>query len=445
MKSYLYCSLIILLALSATPNSLSSELKTVEKSTSNLSDAFSKRLNKSDLLALIARGKKTDATCLRLAGELLDTVYETQARYITSKVNGVQYGHVFLINPEIVADLMRFSQNKKVLEIGAARGENALLIGLAGAQEVYINDINPTELHECIKSIRRLPEKMQAKYHVIKGDCQELFEDARYTELFDVIYARNIFHYFIGDQREQFVRLVCRILKPGGRLVLAVNSVFLSDECKMLVKEHPDAYVFKARMPTFRLPGNSNKKLLNGMDVTVESDIEKVDIMKFHWTTLIEFSEAGMIVYSELLHLSRDSQREVLKMASEMLKLNGAKNLELSGISLDCHTCHTVCYTRSTIKKPFVGTNLEMVNALSTDSKGHVTPNQNDESSLTVLFEKQSGRWGLTPPTAHRTVRTGPYTALHVSFIHFRMSYQCLRFSSDRILRSISSINHLFG
>jgi len=51
----------------------------------------------------------------------------------------------------------------------------------------------------------------------------------------------------------------------------------------------------------------------------------------------------------------------------------------------------------------------------------------------------------IRPPSAHRTVCTGPYTALYVKLTYFRRSCQCGWVSFDRMSNPISWINHLFG
>jgi len=49
------------------------------------------------------------------------------------------------------------------------------------------------------------------------------------------------------------------------------------------------------------------------------------------------------------------------------------------------------------------------------------------------------------PPSAHRTVRTGPYTAPHARRIHKEISNQCTSLRSDRISGSNSLINQRLG
>jgi len=56
-----------------------------------------------------------------------------------------------------------------------------------------------------------------------------------------------------------------------------------------------------------------------------------------------------------------------------------------------------------------------------------------------------SSRRRLTPPSAHRTVRTGPYTAHHGRRIHVLTSNQCGSFVVELTTWPRVSMNHLFG
>src|SRR5450631_4470318 len=56
-----------------------------------------------------------------------------------------------------------------------------------------------------------------------------------------------------------------------------------------------------------------------------------------------------------------------------------------------------------------------------------------------------SGQRRPQPPSAHRTVRTGPYTAPHARRIHWETSTQCASFRSDRISCPFRLINQLLG
>ncbi len=55
----------------------------------------------------------------------------------------------------------------------------------------------------------------------------------------------------------------------------------------------------------------------------------------------------------------------------------------------------------------------------------------------------QSSRWGPKAPTSHRTVRTGPYTALHANFTHFSVENQCSSPSLEKIFVPCL-LNHWF-
>ncbi len=347
-------------------------------------EVFSKRIGKKDLIGLLDGEIQTHKTVI----SLIEQSYEKPHRYIDTKVDGKQYGNAYSLHPEILAHVMSSSQDKVVLELGAARGENGILMGLAGAREVYINDINPAELEEGKKAIRQLPPHMQKKYTLVAGDCLTVFSDASFEGRFDVIYARNLFHFFLGKNREKFVRELSRLLKPGGRLILAVNSAFQPTFSEAL-KKQPSGYVFARRTPMYRPVGKTPQMVTGYGDVTVETDLSTVDPVNFSWTTLIEFNNGKIEQKNSFSALSVDSQKKVLAYALELVERKGLKALAKSGDSIDCHLCHSICYTKDTIRQAFAQSDFELIQTVSIDDACHVTNTTDDEFGLTAIFEKR--------------------------------------------------------
>ena len=213
-----------------------------------------KKVSREVLQALFLPEVKDDDKVMQLVIGQLATVYETKPRFIESKVEGRQHGFAYPVQPESLAHLMRTCKDKNVLELGGARGENGIFIGLAGARHVWINDINGAEVQEAAPTINRLSVALQAKFSLMPGDCFTVFSDAQFDGLFDVILARNLFHFFAGKNRIKFIALVERLLKPGGRLILDVNSARQSG-FKEALEADPEAYVFARRIPMCRQPG----------------------------------------------------------------------------------------------------------------------------------------------------------------------------------------------
>ncbi len=66
------------------------------------------------------------------------------------------------------------------------------------------------------------------------------------------------------------------------------------------------------------------------------------------------------------------------------------------------------------------------------------------ESAL-INRVQASGQRGPQPPSAHRTVRTGPYTAPHARRIHRLTSNQCGNCLSERMACPSSPMNQPTG
>ena len=129
----------------------------------------------------------------RTARKILSSVFERGKRGILGQH---RYGQRFPINPEVLAWLMQECKDKKVLEIAGASGESSIIMALAGASSTYLNDITEREVKQCVKTISEIPEEYRKK---ITAQCGNLFAlpDKFPEPTFDLIYARNIFHFMM--------------------------------------------------------------------------------------------------------------------------------------------------------------------------------------------------------------------------------------------------------
>ncbi|NCP62208.1 MAG: methyltransferase domain-containing protein [Alphaproteobacteria bacterium] len=170
--------------------------------------------SQSDILRLVPRTEIGDSL------KILQRVFESGRRQIKHEH---KYGQSFPCNPEMLYDLMSQAPGKRVLEIAGASGENAILIGLAGAEHVYLNDIVPEEVEEFQRQVETLKPELKDRFTSIAGDCFDLDEHLEVNSL-DIILARNIFHFLKPSQYDDFFELVKRLLKPGGIFAMTVNS-----------------------------------------------------------------------------------------------------------------------------------------------------------------------------------------------------------------------------
>ncbi len=384
MKLYLNIILITLFITSTSASCFGSSV--AEKSSSEQASTLSERIVKDDLLDLISEDKKANDNCMRLAKKVLDRVYECERRAVKCTDVITKYGFSYPINPEILAHVMKLSRGKKVLEIGAARGENSLFMGLAGAQEVYVNDMEHGELAALKKNIQRLPDNLQNTFHIIPGDCLKVFQDTRYTEQFDVIYARNIFHFFLGEKRAQFIALINRLLKPGGHVILTVNSAAQYSDIE-IVAQHPESYVFKYRTLMYR-DKRGNQQITG--ELSEVPDITHINPLDYNYTPIVKFTTYNIVYCDGFKDLSQKFQEIVKDQANELADKYTLPQLIVNNSTIDYHIFYLVFYTKHTIQEPFSTTNLEIENMVATDVKGHATENKTEEFFLTVILKKSA-------------------------------------------------------
>lgn len=394
MKLRIYSSLIILCSLGLSiPCIGSSAVKEVPEEKPEI-----KRVTKDDLLALISENTQ-DEKVLEFSRKLLNGFYETAPRFIksvekeevslgsltlvTAKDKTSKYGRAFPINPEILADLMKQCKGKTVLEIAAANGENSLLLGLAGAEKVYVNDIEPCELDIFARHLQALPEDMQTTFQMVLGDCFTVFEKEEYSEKFDLIYTRNFFHLFAGEKRDQLITLAHRLLKPGGRLVISVNSAQYALNDIQILKEHPEAYAFKRQQVLLRTPGRNVP--VNGLgSLEVETDLSIVNPLEYRFIPVITFPPNEITYHDITKEFPQAWQNTIKTMANGLTRTRETRK---QGVHIDCHRTHIICYTRHTLEKAFEGDSFNLVEFISTGEKGHITT-ENKEAFLNAVFEK---------------------------------------------------------
>jgi len=192
----------------AISSELSSSLEMLED------ESEAKQTTLVDILRLVPK------TEIGVSLKVLKSVFESEHRGIKGQH---KYGQSFPCNPEMLYDLMSQAKGKRVLEIAGASGENALLMGLAGAEHVYMNDIVSEEVNAFRTNVETLKPELRDRFTPITGDCFDLGKHIKANSL-DIILARNIFHFLKPSQYDDFFGLVKGLLKPGGIFAMTVNS-----------------------------------------------------------------------------------------------------------------------------------------------------------------------------------------------------------------------------
>jgi SAM-dependent methyltransferase len=163
---------------------------------------------------------------LEAATRIAKSVYQASQRSIGTVVGPQnQFGFAFATNPEVMVPLMQAARGKCIMEIAGARGENAALLALAGAQTVYLNDVDVKEVMGFNILCRTLPANVQSHLESVPFDVFTLLE--KKPELrgkLDMVVCRNFLHLLTDQKIPPFFATVRELLKPNGQLILSCHS-----------------------------------------------------------------------------------------------------------------------------------------------------------------------------------------------------------------------------
>jgi hypothetical protein len=331
--------------------------------------------------------------------KIVKPFWECDPTPIKTGAGKTKYGMRFPIHPETLYDLMVDAKGKVVLELAGASGVNALLIGLAGSKSVYLNDIVHEEVEKFIKHVKSFSsEEIQDKFRVVSGDCFESFKNEKYTGMFDVIYMRNFYHFFLGEKKQKLHALLSRLLKKGGKLVLTTNSSKLIP----VSLENPDAYVFSSRRPMLRLAtGNHGITSVAHSSIIRPNVCETLDPLDYKFHPLYSMQIVGGTriqsrVTAAFKTFDDKSQKEISDFADCLISSGGSfsannviHTMSLTQDYFEYHECYTVAYSSTTLAKQFANSDFIMTKSVSTDAIGHIVASDANEKSITAICIKK--------------------------------------------------------
>ncbi len=127
--------------------------------------------------------------------------------------------------------------------------------------EILGTDISSRMLEEArngrycgVSASRGLSVEERQRYFLVSGDCLEVkpeirrrvtFRDFNLTQgyqtlgRFDAVFCRNVLIYFSSDQKEDIIRRIAKVLKPGGFLFLgSTESIIVHNDLFEMVHSH---------------------------------------------------------------------------------------------------------------------------------------------------------------------------------------------------------------
>ena len=160
---------------------------------------------------------------VEVAGDIAKMIYEVKPRLIC----GSNCGMAFLMDPEILAYAMEKSKGETVLEMGGAAGENGTLLAFSGAKQVFMNDLDSSEMGHFSALREQLPPQVKKKLEPIEGNCLDILK--KKPELkgqIGLVLCRNLIHFMNDEKQTEFFQQLKELLKPGGTAILSVNAKY---------------------------------------------------------------------------------------------------------------------------------------------------------------------------------------------------------------------------
>lgn len=123
--------------------------------------------------------------------------------------------------PSIFAEQMTqlIPKNARILELGAGQGQDSVYFTRLGN---YVVSTDISDKANSIRQKRKDTEEMSSM-EISKLDISDPFPYEQ--ESFDIVYAHLAIQFFTLTKTQEVFNEVYRVLKPGGKLMLLVNSV----------------------------------------------------------------------------------------------------------------------------------------------------------------------------------------------------------------------------
>jgi SAM-dependent methyltransferase len=282
---------------------------------------------------------------------------------------------------------MKLGKGTTVLELGAGNGENALLIALAGAKRVYVNDIQEEHLLPLREDLQGLPDDYQKRMFLVPGDCLNLKNHPDLQQSCDLIIARNLVHFFVGEKKEQLFEMIARLLKPGGQVLISVNAPF-AQLPRELIEEYPDTVFFYKLTPVVRINGELGKRFL-GIGQVSASDEITVDPLKYNFEPLVSFIREGMRLHVIFHSFSEENKQEIFAYAQKLIARYGISQLLENHVQIICHCGYLVFHSKRTLPRLLSNLPLQPIHSLYTKVDGHIAEGEENAAGLTVILKKE--------------------------------------------------------
>jgi SAM-dependent methyltransferase len=165
---------------------------------------------------VVARDERKDHGLLR---EVMRPIYRKQGTFFRKAYETGEHGWpVEGPTPQVTTLVERLGHGsgKKALDLGCGEGRHTILLAERGYDVVAL-DIEPLAVRKAATFVTRAG----ASAHFVTGDALNLPFRPGY---FDIVLDYGCFHHVVTRDWPRYRREVCRVLRPGGHLILSVFS-----------------------------------------------------------------------------------------------------------------------------------------------------------------------------------------------------------------------------
>jgi SAM-dependent methyltransferase len=317
-----------------------------------------------------------------LATDIMERMYQVAARAIGSQARN---GYEFPMNPEVLDYSLKWAKGKSVLEIGGASGKVSILHALAGANQVYMNELDENENKTFEESVKKLPLEIQKKIHAVPGDCLESL--AKMETQVDLVLCSNVIHFFNDEKQDRFFQLLKKILKTGGQTICLNNS--MNHKTPEIFEANPELTSITVSSLTLHDYSHGTAPVKIFFQERTPSSGDQVS-MQFKAINLYK-KEKGNTSWTPNREEFSGVNKKIKKMVVEVL--NGAKNddlfkaIEFGVLRLTCVT--TRSYNEKTLTQLFDKQGYKALNTFYLGFHGHIIADSETNKRLVGgIFQK---------------------------------------------------------
>ncbi len=117
--------------------------------------------------------------------------------------------------PEIVELFRKGQITGKVLDVGCGTGENTIFLAEQGLEMLGV-DIAGRAIDRAWSNVLHLESRSKRPLH-IHFETMDVFKIESLGEVFDTVIDSGFFHSLTSRQRMQFIAILSKILRPGGK------------------------------------------------------------------------------------------------------------------------------------------------------------------------------------------------------------------------------------